>query len=245
MSQTGMPGPCYCIFLGPVFFTSPQWNFCALLQDEVFVTEWGDLLGLSDTESASVLGVTEVKPPKWMAHKQHVELQSMHISIGSDFPGAPVSYRGLQCRSLVCNPNAQLKIQLLGSTKKYVCGGLLAWLQLPDLAASVRLADCMPSWEQSELLAGSSAPFCTIGHGSLLAHWIWWHLSLLWTGQAWPCIPAGRAPALLTICHHMSHFWAVLFQAGWAIVRKVLVGTAFRVLVQLDPSFLAVSQHLM
>lgn len=117
MSQTAMPGPCYYIFLGPVFFTSPQWNFCALLQAEVFVTEWGDLLGLSHTESASVLGVTEVKPPKWMAHKQHVELQSMHISIASDFLGAPVLYRGLQCRSLLSNPNAQLKIQLLGSTK--------------------------------------------------------------------------------------------------------------------------------
>lgn len=47
MSQTGMLCPFYCVFLGSVFFISPQWISSALLQDEVLVTEWGDPLGLS------------------------------------------------------------------------------------------------------------------------------------------------------------------------------------------------------
>lgn len=80
MSQTGMPGPCYCIFLGPVFFISPQWDFWGSLQDEVLVTEWGDPLGLSHTERVPLSSerqreLQEVKPPEWMGHKQHVELQ--------------------------------------------------------------------------------------------------------------------------------------------------------------------------
>lgn len=94
MSQTGMPGPCYCIFLGLVFFISSQWNLCALLQDEMFVTEWGDPLGLSHTERVPVplewqRELQEVKPPKWMGHKQHAELQSIHISMGIWLPWNP------------------------------------------------------------------------------------------------------------------------------------------------------------
>lgn len=95
MSQTGMPGPCYCIFLGLVFFISPQWHFCALLQDEVLATEWGDQLGLSHRERVCLCPWTwqrdlqEVKPPEWMGHKQQVELQSTHISVGIWLPWRP------------------------------------------------------------------------------------------------------------------------------------------------------------
>lgn len=64
-----MPGLCYCIFLGPVFFISPQWDFWGSLQDEVLVVEGGDLLGLSHTERVPLSleqqrELQEVKPPE-------------------------------------------------------------------------------------------------------------------------------------------------------------------------------------
>lgn len=115
------------------------------------------------------------------------------------------------------------------------------------LQVSGWLAACLPETRlscwlvQVPLLAQLAESLCLLtGCGAVVAC-----LPALKRGTAWPCIPVQKAPALLTICHHMSHFRVILFQAVWAIWRKVLVGAAVRVSVQLDPSFPAISQHLM
>lgn len=247
-----MPGPCYCIFLGLLFFISPQWNFCALLKDEVLATEWGDPLGLSHRERVPLSlewqrELQEVTPPEWTGHKQQVELQSIPFLWVPDFLGAPVLYRRLQCRSLVSNANIQLKIRLLGSTKNMYVEDSLHYCSFQTLLqVSGWLTVCLPENRVSCWLV--QVPLFPQLAVSLLAHWVWntCGISLCFEqSTSWSCIPVEKAPALLTTRHHMSHFTVILLQAGWAIVRKVLVGTAFRVSVQLDPSFSAVSQHLM
>lgn len=134
----------------------------------------------------------------------------------SDFLGAPVLFKGLHCRSPVSNPNAQLKIQLLGSTRNTYVEDLLHYCSFQTLLqVSGWLTAHLPEnrvscWlVQVALFAQLAASLhLLIGCGTVVAP-----LPALSRGTAWPRIPAQKVPALLTVCHHMSHFRVILFQA--------------------------------
>lgn len=136
----------------------------------------------------------------------------------SDFLGTLLLYRRWQCRSLVSNPNTHLKIQLLGSTKNmYVEDSLHHCSFQTLLQVSGWLTACLPEnrvscWlVQVPLFPKLAASLCWMptGCGTVVAS-----LAALSRGTAWPCIPVEKAPAILTICHHVSHFRVILFQAA-------------------------------
>lgn len=108
-------------------------------------------------------------------------------------------HRGLQCRSLVSNPKAQLKIQLLGSTKN-----MLHWRRGRDsfhfcsFQTLWQVSGCLTAYLPENWVAGQlKCPF--------LHHWQHvspclldveqlWHLSLLWTEARHGLVALYRRP---------------------------------------------------
>jgi len=132
----------------------------------------------------------------------------------------PLLYKGVQCRSPVSNPKAELKIQVLGSRKNVAFALGMDSFHFCSVQTLLQTSGCLTAYLPEKRLSCWPIQIFFFAHlavclcllircGTVVVA----SLPALDRGTARTCGSVQKATALLTICHYMSHKIIVIFQA--------------------------------